>query len=173
MNKLIPIIIAGIIFVGGGVAYFAWSSSNNSQKNTPSDNQSSKNDNKETDQNIQISSEEDVIRNFFQLIQERKISEAVLSMSLQNTSNDSVKQAWGVQFNSINSVSIGSIEPSLQEEWNTSKHTYRVVLNMAIDPNSADESIPYYGYVNGENIRFIPIIKEGDLWKVDGIATGP
>jgi len=42
-----------------------------------------------------------------------------------------------------------------------------------IDSSAANAPIPYYGYENGQNTRFIPIIKENSLWKIDGIATGP
>jgi hypothetical protein len=117
--------------------------------------------------------EQDIIRNFFQLIEEKDVSAAVLSMSSKNTSDDSVKQAWGVQFNDWNSVNITNIEASMPTEWSESRHTYKVTMDVVIDSSAANAPIPYYGYENGQNIRFIPIVKENGLWKVDGIATGP
>ncbi len=42
-----------------------------------------------------------------------------------------------------------------------------------MDPSSANAPIPYYGYETGENIRFITLVKENKLWKIDEIATGP
>lgn len=117
--------------------------------------------------------ETDIIRNFFQLIEEKEVSKAVLAMSSRNTDDDSTKQAWGVQFNDINSVKVISVEASPQDDWTESKHTYKTVLDIVMDPSSANEPIPYYGYENGQNTRFISIIKEDGLWKVDEIATGP
>ena len=87
--------------------------------------------------------------------------------------DDSQKQAWGVQLNAMKSVKTVSVEPSMQEEWSSTKHTYKVVLEISMDPASANAPIPYYGYENGRNIRLISLIKEGSLWKIEGIATGP
>jgi hypothetical protein len=117
--------------------------------------------------------EQDIVRNFFQLINEGNVSEAVLAMSSKNTSDDSTKQAWGVQFNDWNSVTVSSIDTSMPDSWSDSRHTYKVVMDMVIDPSAADAPIPYYGYENGKNIRFISIVKENELWKIDEIATGP
>jgi len=115
----------------------------------------------------------DIVQNFFQLIKEKDISAAVSSMSSKNTTDDSVKQAWGVQFNDWNSVNITSIEASMPTDWSESRHTYKVMMDVIIDSSAANLPIPYYGYENGQNIRFISIVKENGLWKIDEIATGP
>lgn len=117
--------------------------------------------------------ETDIVQNFFQLIKEKDISAAVLSMSSRNTDDDSVKQAWGVQFNDWSSVNVTKIEASMQNDWTDSRHTYKVTMDIVIDSSAADEPIPYYGYENGQNIRFVSIVNENGLWKVDEIATGP
>lgn len=128
-----------------------------------------------TDNSNQVSQNDDeqFIRNFFGLIEDKKASEAVMIMTSKNTTDDSIKQAWGVQFNNMNSVKVVSIEPSMQESWSESSRQYKVVLDMVMNPNSANEPIPYYGYENGQNTRFINLLKENGAWRVDGIATGP
>ncbi len=165
MKKFIPYIIAGVLIIGGVSAYLLTRKSDTTNTNTS-----------ETSDNSAIvpePQEQDIIRNFFQLIAEKNISAAVLSMSSKNTSDDSVKQAWGVQFNDWNSVNVTSIEASMPTDWSESKHTYKVTMDVVIDSSAANAPIPYYGYENGQNTRFIPIIKENSLWKIDGIATGP
>jgi len=42
-----------------------------------------------------------------------------------------------------------------------------------MDPSSADAPIPYYGYTNGLNTRFISLVNQAGLWRIDSINTGP
>lgn len=114
--------------------------------------------------------EDDIIRTFFRLIGERRASEAVEMMLV---GDDSQKQAWAVQFNAIRSIKVLNIEPSLQEEWTSARHSYKVLLNVQMNPESASAPIPYYGWESGQNIRFIVLEKSSNVWKVAGIATGP
>lgn len=116
---------------------------------------------------------EDIIRTFFDLINEDKASEAVMMMAESITSDDSQKQAWAVQFNNISMIKIISIDPSSPENWTDSDHTYKVTLDLKMNPDSSTAPIPYYGWDNGENIRWINIVKEDNLWKIKSIATGP
>jgi hypothetical protein len=42
-----------------------------------------------------------------------------------------------------------------------------------MNPNSANEPIPYFGWENGQNIRWVTLVKEGKMWRIEGLATGP
>jgi len=119
---------------------------------------------------VPLPQETDIIRTFFNLIEEKRPSDAVGMMAV---TDDSQKQAWAVQFNAIMSMKVLDIAPSMQEEWNETKHTYKVTLDVKMNPNSANAPIPYYGWDNGNNIRWIALEKSGNVWKVQGIATGP
>lgn len=116
---------------------------------------------------------EDIIRTFFDLINEDKASEAVMMMAESITSDDSQKQAWAVQFNNISMIKIISIDPSSPENWTDSQHSYELKLDLKMNPDSSTAPIPYYGWDNGENIRWINLVKEDNLWKIKNIATGP
>lgn len=122
---------------------------------------------------VTTQTDEGFIKNFFGLIEAKKASDAVMIMTKKNTSNDSVKQAWAVQFNNINSVKVASIEPSMQNSWTDTTRQYKVSLDVVMNPNSANAPIPYYGYENGLNTRFVSLVKEDGAWRIDGIATGP
>jgi hypothetical protein len=122
---------------------------------------------------VPLPQETDIVRNFFNLIEERKISDAVAMMNDSIMKDDSQKQAWGVQMNAMKSVKVIAIDPSMPEEWSDNKHTYKVTLDVIMDLSSASAPIPYYGYENGTNIRWITLEKSGNTWKVMGIATGP
>lgn len=123
---------------------------------------------------VPLPQEKDIINNFFQLIAESKPSDAVMMMTADITKNDSSKQAYGVQFNAFASIKVKSIEPSMSEEWTTDRHTYKVILEVKMKPETASvQPIPNYGFENGENYRWVTILKEGSLWKIEGLATGP
>ena len=178
MKKFIPYIIAGVLAIGGVSAYLITRKSDTTINNTTSAeniNNPDTNTSKTSDDSAVVPEpqEQDIIRNFFQLIQDKDITAAVLSMSSKNTADDSVKQAWGVQFNKWSSVNVIGVETSMSTDWSELRHTYKVTMDVVIDSSAADLPIPYYGYENGQNTRFIPIVKENGLWKIDGIATGP
>ncbi|MCX6732477.1 MAG: hypothetical protein NTV98_02965 [Candidatus Roizmanbacteria bacterium] len=101
-------------------------------------------------QTVLLPQETDVIRTFFNLIEERKISEAVMMMNNSITQDDSTKQAWGVQLNAIKSVKVIEVISSMPEEWKGDKHTYKATLELTMDPASKSAPIPYYGYENGK-----------------------
>ncbi len=119
---------------------------------------------------VPLPQETDIVRNFFNLIAEKRASDAVSMMSV---TDDSAKQAWAVQFNAITSMKVLTIEPSMPNDWTDTKHTYKVTLDVSMNPTSANAPIPYYGWENGQNIRWVSLENVGNLWKIQGIATGP
>ncbi len=61
----------------------------------------------------------------------------------------------------------------MPNDWTEAKHTYKVTLDVSMNPTSANAPIPYYGWENGQNIRWVSLENAGNLWKIQGIATGP
>lgn len=115
----------------------------------------------------------DVVSLFFNLINERRIDEAVGMMSAQNTNDDSIKQAWGVHFNAIKSLNVINIEPSNPDSWTASYQIYKTTLEAYVSSDAANAPIPYYGWGDNPNIRWVALVKEGDFWKIDTLATSP
>jgi hypothetical protein len=122
---------------------------------------------------VPLTQETDIIRTFFNLIDEGKASDAVMMMSKSTTSDDSTKQAYGVQYAAMNSLQVSKLEESSKADWSETWHQYMATLDVQMDPSSANSPIPYYGYENGENIRFINLIQEEGKWKIKELATGP
>ncbi|MDH5202745.1 MAG: hypothetical protein OEW69_05755 [Nitrospirota bacterium] len=115
-----------------------------------------------------------MVRIFFNLINEKRIPEAIGMMDSSMVPDDTTKQQWGIQFNSLSSVSVTKIEPFHKKEWTHTKKVYKVVLKVKVKPEAAQAPIPNYGWENGENIRWIHIQKnKKGLWKISQIATGP
>ncbi|PIS08980.1 hypothetical protein COT75_03900 [Candidatus Beckwithbacteria bacterium CG10_big_fil_rev_8_21_14_0_10_34_10] len=125
------------------------------------------------DPKIPIPNGLDVVNLFFNLINERRIDEAVGMMSAQNTNNDSSKQAWGVHFNAIKSIKVIDIEPANPDSWTASYQTYKATLEAYVSSETANAPIPYYGWEDNPNIRWVVLVKEGDFWKIDTLATSP
>lgn len=123
---------------------------------------------------VPLPTEEDIIRVFFELINEKRIPEAIEMMTPSLVGNESAKQTWGVQFNSLKNMVVKKIEPSLKEEWTAQKEAFKVTVNLEVAKEAANAPIPYYGWENGDNLRWITLEKnENNLWKISAIATGP
>ena len=113
---------------------------------------------------VPLPTQEDVVRTFISLIAEKRISEAV---GMMDVSDESQKQAWGVQLNSFESIALKNIKEN-------GANSFEVTLTVKMKPDSANGPIPYYGYENGDNIRWIGLKKGSDnLWKITGFATSP
>jgi hypothetical protein len=121
-----------------------------------------------------LAPEEELITNFFGLINNRQIPEAISLMSPQAVPDDSTKQAWGVHFNQIKSVNILNLEAISEDAWTDISKIYQVTLEIYVDEKAANAPIPYYGWSDNPNIRFITVWKSNDgKWYIDQIGTGP
>lgn len=118
--------------------------------------------------------EEDIITLFFSLIDERRIAEAIGMMSEELAPDDTYRQSWGVHFNSIESVRVKDIYPSGIDSWTDNAHQYKVELEIYLNSKSENAPIPYYGWGDNPNYRWVNLTKNGDgVWKISSISTGP
>jgi len=122
----------------------------------------------QTVESAPLPSGEDVIRTFFELINEKRIPEAVEMFAPSTIPDDTAKQAWGVSFNHFRSVKAEVIEKYRQDSWTPTLQIYKVTLNIQTDA-PAQEII----WENGTNTRWIELTKVNNLWKIVGLATGP
>jgi len=113
----------------------------------------------------------DIVKNFFNLINEGKVADAVNMLTPNNTSDESNKQAWGVQFNAFEKITVKQIELAGEPAGN---NTYKVTLDVKMKPGTENtQPMPYYGWGDGEFIRWVSLEEVNNTWKVSGIATGP
>ncbi|MGB9911311.1 MAG: hypothetical protein ACPLKP_01760 [Microgenomates group bacterium] len=124
----------------------------------------------EQGEGVPLPQDEDIIRNFVSLIEEGSADKAAQMMKVKD---ETEMQIWGVHFSAINSFKLLKIEKANENEWTDTKHIYKVLLDVWMDPRSADAPIPYYGWENGQNTRWITLEKVGNTWKIAEIATGP
>lgn len=117
---------------------------------------------------------EDIIRLFINLINEKKIPQAIAILDESIIPNEETKQLWGVNFNSLVSLTLKNIEPHSRAAWAEDTETYKVTLEVKVKPEASSAPIPNYGWNDGENTRWITLVKDDSgLWKISAIATGP
>jgi hypothetical protein len=123
---------------------------------------------------IPCNAHSDVVRRFFNLINDHRIDEALGMMAPSTVGSDGRRIQWIEQFQAITSIGIVRIEPLAIGTWSDQKERYKIVLTVQVKPEAADATIPYYGWYEGENIRWV-IIQSDDQgqWRIKGIGTGP
>ncbi len=122
----------------------------------------------ESESEVPLPTGEDIVRTFFELINEKRIPEVVAMLSSTAAPDESTKQTWGVNFNTLETISIKTIEEWQKSAWTENQITYKVVVVAKLKPNPQ-----FYAWDNGENTKWINLVKENRLWKISAIASGP
>jgi hypothetical protein len=119
-------------------------------------------------QNVPLPSKEDVVRNFCNLIDEGRFTEAIEMMNIED---DSIKQAWGVYFNNFSSFELKNIKVNSIDETGNS---FEVDIKVSLKKDLQDLPIPNNGWVDGLNKKWISVIDDGSgNISIGEIATGP
>ena len=111
----------------------------------------------------------DLIRYFFELVDQGKANEAVDLLDSTVAPDSNTKQQWKSAFDGFESAEVISKEPFNEQSWTDNYQVYKVTLNIQIKPERLQELINW----DGQSIRWISIIKSEDTWKIGAIATGP
>jgi hypothetical protein len=119
-----------------------------------------------------LAPEEELITLFFGSINNRQNKEAVKLLSQNLNPNKETEKTWLEQFNAIKSVHIMDIKEIAKDTWTDTRKVYKVTLEIYVDNSAANAPIPYYGWEDNPNIRFIGVIKLNSRWYIDRIGTG-
>jgi hypothetical protein len=113
---------------------------------------------------------EDIVRLFFALIDEGRIPEAVAMLDANAAPDDATRQAWGVTFNHMESVTVAAIQAWDDGTWTDTQKEYRVTLEVQLKPDT-----PEVGWLEGENTRWVVLIYNPDqaIWQIHTVGTGP
>jgi hypothetical protein len=153
----------GLKFAKNFALYFKEITAEKAQSQLPSPTQAS--------EAAPLPEDKEILQNFFSFFGTDDAYKAALMMK---TTNDSERQAWAVQFAAFHYLKVLKIEKANLNEWTDNKHIYKVTLDVIMDiEKSANAPIPYYGYQNGENVRWITLEKVDNVWKIAEIATSP
>jgi hypothetical protein len=120
-----------------------------------------------------LAPEEELVYLLFGSINNRQNLEAVKLLSQNLNPNQETERLWIEQFNAIRSVHILDIKEISKDTWTDTKKIYKVALKIYVDSSAANTPIPYYGWEDNPNIRFITVVKINNRWYIDQIGTGP
>jgi hypothetical protein len=105
------------------------------------------------------------------LIDGHRVSDA-LAMMTQELVPDADRAAWTRQFAAIRSMHVVDIRPA-----DTGRvgpcFKYKVTIRADVAPEAANEPIPYFGWDDNPNLRWIELCPRGDKWLISSIGTGP
>jgi len=122
----------------------------------------------ELQQTQAVKHQEDLLQ-FFSFISNGELTLAVRQLADQAAPNDAMSQQWLANFQSLKSLKVVSVEQAGFEQWTDEWECYKVTLNV-----NTSEPPEKYGWENGQNIRWVTLIPQGDgLWKISAIAMSP
>lgn len=98
------------------------------------------------------------MRAFFERIADKKIEEALEMMDADNNT----KQMWGVNFKSLESLKVTSMEPAFQEEWTA----HRVIYKVQVEARAKTDQ---YGWMNDPNTRWVTV----EYGRIHELANNP
>jgi hypothetical protein len=107
---------------------------------------------------------QETVKTFLNLIAEKRIDEAIGMMTPFLIGDENSKQAWRVHFNAFKKLTVKSVE------W-AGGNTYKVIVEVEMKPEATNATVPNYGWLNGENTRWITLEKINDLWKIASLNT--
>lgn len=112
-----------------------------------------------------LMTQEQVINRFFAFINDRQLDKAIMMMSEKMVPNETIRQQWGVHFNIFKTIRVKLIT--------SQPDRYRVDLEVQLKPEGNSGPIPYFGWTEGENTRWLRLEKIKEVWKISEITTGP
>ena len=113
----------------------------------------------------------EVISQFIALINDHRVSDALAMMSPELVP-DADRTAWTRQFSAIKSIHVMDIRPA-DTERSGACFKYKVTLEADVSSEAANEPIPYFGWDDNPNLRWIELCPRGDKWLISSIGTGP
>lgn len=140
---------------------------------TPGANNQAQQSSASADGSVPLPSDTDFLTIFFQALKEKNttLNLGMLDPSILKTEDD--VKAWREQFAAFETVDIKDVQPANEAEWKTNEHTYKVTVNAKMTPESAKATIPYYGWGDGDTVKWITVRKgEDGLWRILGFASG-
>ncbi len=109
------------------------------------------------------------LRKFFSFISGGDPVWAVRQLEYSLSPDEATAQMWLVNFQSLKSLQIVSIEQVNLEQWTETWEAYKVVVNI-----STSEPVEKYGWENGENTRWVTLVPQGGGdWKVSAFGSSP
>ncbi len=118
-------------------------------------------------------SPENMISVFFRALDENDVPEAMKVMHPDAITDDSVKQSYGVQFNEVESAKLISADKYDESSWAPDTRKFKVTADVEMSKDSLNAPIPYYGWDGSPDVKWFTMKKDGNIWKIKEISSGP
>lgn len=113
------------------------------------------------------------LEEFFAIVNSLNVDEAIKSMSPKMIDTAEKISTWRRQLSAIRSIHILDLEPAQVHNWDSSRHIFKVTLEAYVE-NSPDAPIPFFGWHDNPNVRWVTMaLNSHRRWVVAEIATGP
>jgi hypothetical protein len=161
----IPVLVITILLFVNNLAFLG---ADNMPKNTQASQSSESSNNPAS-----LPSDTDSIALLFQAINQKNSAITLAVMDPTAIQTEADKKGWAEQFAAFEKVELKSIEVSNKDAWKDNEHIYKIVVNAKMTAASAKAMIPYYGWGDGDNTKWVTVRKGTDeLWRVVGFASG-
>ncbi len=109
---------------------------------------------------------EKAIRDFFALLNEKKFTEAVDSMSRNTINSETVRQQWISGLSNLSLINIETLEEIDPDTWINSTPQYHILFKASYKPTTTPKI-----FDEGENNKYIFVINEDGIKKVHSFQT--
>lgn len=124
-------------------------------------------------ENLKIPTDTEFIELFFNTIQSGNINVALSMMDKSTIQTQDQIDTWVQHFNAFKTAKVLNMEESEKDTWTDTMHKFKVNIGVEIKDIAKGATIPNFGWDEGDNIRWITVIKgEDELWRIKEIATG-
>lgn len=152
-----------VIDVAAAIVDFLASGENNTLKEDKRNDEEIDEKNLSDDGNVE--NKQELVEKFFTLLSKKDIQGALTMMDADNNT----KQAWGVNFNTIEKIELKNISEVYKEEWTDVRQSYKVELDVKVTP--AGEEV---GWQNGVNYRWVTLqVADNGRWLIYELANNP
>ncbi len=110
---------------------------------------------------------EQVIERFFSLVDSGEVNSALTLLDTEALGDSSSQAMWQSSLGSIDAAAVISIQASNQAEWTNDYEQYMVSISLQLTAGSQTL------WSEGQDTRWISLMKESGQWKIHQIATGP
>ncbi len=121
---------------------------------------------------VPLPTAQDTIRAFFNLINEQRGQEALKMMTDEMKGEEDTEKVWLAHFEAIERVEVVKITPYDEQNWDNNTQTYQAILNVTVSEDAKNLPIPYYGWGENPNLRWISLERQNSTWHIAAIATG-
>ena len=113
------------------------------------------------------------LEEFFAVVNSRDVDEAMKSMAPAMINKPAKRREWRKHLTAIRSIHVLSVEPANTGQWRNNRHIFKITLEAHV-ANAPDAPIPFYGWQDNPNVRWITMeLNSNQRWVVANIATGP